>query len=217
MTAGRAARRVPVASAITPPTVWTFLMNSRTARFAVPALVALALTVTGCAAGSEPTAPSASASTASTFNEADVAFAQGMIPHHEQAVAMCDVLLAKDGTDPQVVALAEAITAAQQPEIDRLHAMLSDWGAAPGEGMEHSGHGSGMMSEADMAELHDASGADAGRLFLEQMIEHHEGAVAMAETEVAEGVAPEAVEMAQQIIDAQRAEIDQMRDLLGDR
>lgn len=194
-------------------------MTNRIARFAVPALVGAALALTGCAAGTAPATPdaSASAATTATYNDADVTFAQGMIPHHEQAIAMSDVLLAKDDVDPRVVELAEAITAAQQPEIDRLHAMLEAWGADPGEGMEHGGHGSGMMSEADMDALEAASGADASRLFLEQMIEHHEGAVAMAETEVASGVATDAIEMAQAIIDAQRAEIDQMRELLADR
>jgi uncharacterized protein (DUF305 family) len=65
-----------------------------------------------------------------------------------------------------------------------------------------------------MAALADAEGEQAGRLFLQQMIAHHQGAVTMAETEVAHGADVEAIRLAQAIIDAQRAEIAEMNELL---
>ncbi|HEY1104545.1 MAG TPA: DUF305 domain-containing protein, partial [Agromyces sp.] len=146
-----------------------------------------------------------------------------MIPHHEQAVEMSDDLLAKDGVDPAVRELATQVMAAQQPEIDQLNEWLDAWGAGGDSmpGMDHGSgsgmdHGDGMMSEDDLAALADATGAEASRLFLEQMIVHHEGAVEMAESELADGEHSGATEMARTIVDTQTAEIATMRQLLGD-
>jgi uncharacterized protein (DUF305 family) len=134
---------------------------------------------------------------------------------------MADIVLEKDGIDPRVIALAEQIKAAQQPEIERLNAMLDSWGQEPSEGGDagHGGHGGadagGMMSEEDLAALEQAEGVEASRLFLEQMIVHHEGAVTMADEQLASGENPDALEMAQEIVDAQRAEIEAMREILA--
>jgi len=73
----------------------------------------------------------------------------------------------------------------------------------------------GMMSEDDMQALEDAQGAEAGTLFLEQMIVHHEGAIEMAQTEVEDGAHEGAVEMAGAIIDGQSSEIQTMEGLLA--
>ncbi|MBJ7466296.1 MAG: DUF305 domain-containing protein, partial [Mycolicibacterium sp.] len=167
-------------------------------------------------------------------------FAQGMIPHHEQAIEMSDMLLGKQGVDPAVVSLADKIKGAQAPEIETMQGWLQQWGvpAAPatsGAGMPgHNmpghdmsggggmgdmpgmgGGGHGMMSDADMAALQNAQGADAGRLFLEQMIEHHEGAIVMAQQEIDNGQFPAALDMARSIVSSQQAEIDEMQTLLA--
>lgn len=73
---------------------------------------------------------------------------------------------------------------------------------------------SGMMDEDEMNDLMAASGANWDRMFLEMMIEHHEGAVGMAQVEVDEGENWDAVAMAKKIISDQQAEITQMRQLL---
>ena len=65
-----------------------------------------------------------------------------------------------------------------------------------------------------MAALEAAEGAEAARLFLEQMITHHEGAIEMAKTEQSEGEFPEAVDMAKEIQTTQAEEIQTMQDLL---
>ncbi|WP_130176192.1 DUF305 domain-containing protein [Cryobacterium sp. SO1] len=191
-------------------------MRTTRLSLALGAALAVSLTLTGCAAGAADTsrAGSATASPAtSTANDADILFAQMMIPHHEQAVQMSENLLAKTGSTAEVRALATAITAAQQPEIDRFRSWLDAWGAD--EGMGGMDHGTdGMMSDDDMSMLDDASGADADRLFLEQMIVHHQGAIAMAQTEVTEGRHPDAVALAEQIASSQTAEITMMQDLL---
>jgi uncharacterized protein (DUF305 family) len=84
------------------------------------------------------------------------------------------------------------------------------------EGMDHgSGAGmSGMMSEEDMQALEDAQGTEASRLYLEQMTAHHEGAVEMARDQVEQGQNPQAVALAQDVIEAQEAEITEMEGLL---
>ncbi|WP_335622232.1 DUF305 domain-containing protein [Agromyces aureus] len=153
---------------------------------------------------------------AADFNDADVAFAMSMIVHHQQAIEMSDVLLEKDDVDPDVAELAQTIKDAQQPEIDAMTQWLDDWGQPMDPtGMDGMDHDEMMMSEDDMAALESATGEEASTLFLEQMIIHHEGAIDMAETQVTEGQNPDAITLAEKIIDDQTAEIQQMRDLLG--
>ncbi|MBD3752548.1 MAG: DUF305 domain-containing protein [Micrococcales bacterium] len=195
-------------------------MKNRPATSAAIALT-LALAVTGCASvtGSGPGASSArSSASASAFNATDVMFVQMMIPHHAQAIEMSDTLLAKDGVDADVRELAENIKAAQQPEIDTMEGWLTAWGAEmPGAGgMAGMGHDNGMMSDDDMSTLAAASGPDASRLFLEQMIVHHEGAIEMAQDELDSGSSPDVRELAEAIIIAQTAEIATMRTLLAE-
>lgn len=169
--------------------------------------------------GSSPAA--AEEGTSTEFNDADVMFAQMMIPHHEQAVSMSDMILKKDGIDPEVTELAEQIKAAQQPEIDTMTQWLTDWGRVRSEGdgeMEHEDGkdhgGDGMMTPAEMENLDYADAEEGQKLFLTGMIMHHEGAVAMAQTEKAEGSNPDAIELAEAVISAQQEEIVVMQDLL---
>ena len=77
----------------------------------------------------------------------------------------------------------------------------------PGAGM--------MMSEMDMSALEDASGTDAERVFLEEMIVHHEGAIQMSRTLLEAGSSPDARALAEEIIVDQTDEIALMRDLLS--
>ena len=184
-------------------------------------------------AASAPSAPSSAA----PHNDADVSFAQNMIPHHQQAIEMSDMILDKQGVDPAVVSLAGEIKNAQGPEIELMQRWLQDWGASatpapggadmpghdmpghqmPGAGMGDmpmGGGGHGMMSQADMTALQNAQGAEAGRLFLTQMIAHHRGAIVMAQQEIDGGQFSGAVEMARNIVSSQQAEIDTMQKLL---
>ena len=193
-------------------------MKFRTAATAALALSA-ALVLAGCSAGNDdgsmPGMDHGSSEQAADVNDADVMFASMMIVHHEQAIEMSDIVLAKEGVAPEVVGLAEEIKAAQGPEIEQLQGWLEDWGVDPEEQqMDGMDHGDGMMTEDDLAALESADGPEASRLFLEQMIVHHEGAVEMAQTQVDDGSNPDAVELAQTIIDAQTAEIQEMQDLL---
>ncbi|MCZ6937604.1 DUF305 domain-containing protein [Micrococcus luteus] len=150
-------------------------------------------------------------------NDADVMFAQMMIPHHQQAVEMSEMLLAKDDVPAEVAAFAQKVIDAQGPEIKRMNSMLTAWGQDPVdtdgmdgmEGMDHGGM-SGMMSEEDMTALDQAQGTEAARLYLEQMTAHHKGAVDMAK----DGQNPQAVQLAEQVIADQEAEITEMQQML---
>jgi len=168
--------------------------------------------MTGMNHGNSPmnSAPAASAS----FNAADVDFATGMIPHHTQAVSMVDVLAKKTGIDPAVTTLATKIKAEQGPEITTMKSWLTEWKvpASTGMGMDH---GMGMMTDADMSALDSASGVAAAKLFLTQMMQHHEGAVSMATTEVSQGKNADAVALAKNIIITQTTEIAAIRSLLA--
>lgn len=193
-------------------------MNIRTAATAALVLSA-ALVLAGCSTGTEddsmPGMDHGSSEQAADANDADVMFASMMIVHHEQAIEMSDIVLAKDDVDPEVAALAGDIKTAQGPEIEQLQGWLDDWGVNPDDQeMAPMDHGDGMMSEEDLAALEAAGGAEASQLFLEHMIVHHEGAVEMAQIQVDSGSNPGAVELAQTIIDAQTAEIQEMEDLL---
>ena len=204
-------------------------MWKRTTLIGACALATLAIT-TACSSSNEAEHPAghspASSATAApsttaaaeAHNDADVMFAQHMIPHHTQAIEMSDTLLAKQGIDPRVTELANQIKAAQGPEIQQMQGWLTQWGAPSIP--PTSGHGdmpgmSGIMSEQDMTALKDAKGVDATKLFLTQMIAHHEGAITMAQSEIKDGQYPPAVEMARAIVTTQQQEIDTMKGLLA--
>ncbi|WP_216695901.1 DUF305 domain-containing protein [Dietzia psychralcaliphila] len=171
----------------------------------------------------ETTASSGSSTTeqaeeSAQHSEADVMFAQMMIPHHEQAIEMSDIILSKDDVPADVTSLAEEIKAAQGPEIAQLTDWLEQWGEpTQPEGMDMDMGGDhdmaqmeGMLSDEELQQLSDAPGPEAAELFLNQMIAHHEGAVAMAEDQVENGTYPPAVDLAQTIIDTMRQLLDPM-------
>jgi len=206
---------------------------TKTRMTAVPAAaLAMALTLTACAGEPDdgtptpedtPTAQSgASPETgdATAHNDADTRFAQMMIVHHEGAIEMAE-LAVRNATTEEVRALGERIAEAQGPEIELMSGWLDAWGEAqPDEadmtGMGHEGMDmEGMDQEAVMAELTGLDGADLDRRFLELMIEHHKGAIVMAETERADGENVEATALARRIIDDQTAEIAEMTNLLN--
>ncbi len=179
----------------------------------------------GTTATAPPSSSASSPQVAQAHNQADITFAQGMIPHHAQAVAMSE-MAAQRAESPQVKDLAARIQAAQQPEIDQLTGFLRAWNApvpdanSPMAGMGQMEHGAsgpmpGMMSGDQMQGLGQASGNTFDRMFLQMMIAHHQGAVTMAGTELKDGQNPDARQLAQRIIDAQQREITEMQSLLG--
>jgi uncharacterized protein (DUF305 family) len=157
------------------------------------------------------------------YTEADVAFVQGMISHHAQALVMTDLVADRTGRDdlPQ---LAERMDVSQRDEITQMEQWLEDRGEdVPDASAEHH-HGDGelmpgMLTDDDLARLEAASGRDFDELFLLYMIRHHEGALVM----VAEllsgdegGQASDVFQLAQHIDSDQSIEIARMKSLLAE-
>ena len=182
-------------------------------------IVALTLAVAGC--GSNDT--TGSSAPTGGHNSQDVTFATDMIPHHLQAVQMAEMAQTQ-ASSAAVKTLANQIQAAQGPEIDTMSGWLKSWGEdVPDEsmggmdGMDSGGSDSmpGMMSDQVMSDLGAATGDTFDQMWLESMIAHHEGAVQMADTEIADGKDPDAVALAKSIKAAQTAEIATMKELLA--
>lgn len=207
-------------------------------RLAVLALsTGLVLTLAACGSndmGAGATAPGASTSSsaatsangiATAHNEADVMFIKEMTPHHAGALQMAEMATER-ASDPQVKDLATTIAAAQGPEKELMADMAAAWDVpAPGADMSGGGHdaqggaampsaGMGADMADEMAALEAASGAAFDREFLTRMVAHHQGALPMAQAEVADGMNPQAKQLAQEIIDSQTAEIKTMQELL---
>jgi uncharacterized protein (DUF305 family) len=163
--------------------------------------------------GSTPASSSPAASTA-VFNDTDVSFAMPMVDHHKQAITMAQTMLDKTGVDPRITALAQQIKAAQAPEITMMNAWVTARGATTDDmpGMDMSG---GSMTDADMAALEAANGPAADKLFLQQMIQHHQGAIDMGNIELKAGQNPDALALATKIIADQTKQIKDMQHVLA--
>ena len=193
-----------------------------TTRRVAAVLAAAALTLSAC--GDDTAEPASSIPESEPFNQADVDFATDMILHHSQALTMVDIAAPREDLSPQLAALLEEIRTAQTQEAEQMTDWLEEWGQpVPNNprshgGMEHGEEGDaempGMMSEDQMAELEDTSGDAFEQRWLQMMIEHHEGAIEMAETEASDGEFPDTVDLAEDIASAQAAEIDRMEKLL---
>ncbi|WP_296606652.1 DUF305 domain-containing protein [Nocardioides sp.] len=204
-------------------------MRHRLPNAAAAAVLTLVLATAGC--GSDD-ARSGSGLSATEHNDADVAFATDMIQHHAQALSMVDLTMGRP-LDPEVQRLAEDIRAAQGPEIETMSDWLNEWGEEVPPTMRdhsHAGHDMegmgesmegmddtempGMMSAEEMTALEEASDAEFQSMWLEMMVEHHEGAVEMAEEQQDDGRYRPAVDLAASITEAQQAEIDAMESML---
>jgi uncharacterized protein (DUF305 family) len=175
--------------------------------------LAAAFVLAACNQGGQDQDPG-TASAEAAPNDADVTFTQNMIPHHQQAIDMAK--LVDSHTDrPELRKLADSVESSQGQEITQLRGWLSSWGKpeTPPEG--HGGHAAtempGMMSEADMSRLMEATGGEFDLMLVEMMADHHQGAIDMANTELKEGSLAEVKQLAQQVIDTQQAEIEQLQ------
>lgn len=203
----------------------------RSARILGTLTLGLALALTAC--GNDEPANDASTQVSDTdHNDADVAFATDMIQHHAQALSMVDLTVDRT-LDPEVQQLADDIREAQGPEIETMSDWLQEWNEEiPDTMRDHSNAGHdmegmgdsmdgldsdmpGMMSGDDFDELENAPDSDFQTMWLEMMIEHHEGAVEMAQDQQNDGQYKPAVDLAGNVVDSQTGEIDTMKSLLG--
>ena len=154
-----------------------------------------------------------------THTSADVAFMQGMIGHHAQALEMTELLRTRS-TSEQMKLLAMRIDVSQTDEIRFMQAWLRERGEeVPGPHAHHmpGGHMPGMLTAEQMARLAAARGEAFDRLFLEYMIQHPEGALVMVrELFAADGAGQEAGinAFASDVVADQQMEIDRMAGML---
>ena len=156
----------------------------------------------------------------STTTKIDQHFIEQMIPHHEGAIDMAK--LAKERSrNSKVLSLADAIIKSQSQEIIQMQDWYKTWygvnvpvdtniGMGMGRGMMQGGMMGGKTS--DITSLKNANNFD--ETFLEEMIPHHQMAVMMAQMLLSGTNRSEMKQLGQNIITAQKQEIDQMRSWL---
>lgn len=192
-------------------------------------LMALLLALTGCG-GEEVTEKEAP--NGDVYNTADVAFAQDMIQHHAQALVMVDLLQGRQ-VSAGLTTLSEGILSSQTAEIETMTTWLIEWDEqVPATLRDHvnAGHGEddhtqhdeegdtgqgmpGMLDSEELAELEATQGGAFERAWAAAMIEHHEGAIEMAEEQQQDGLFEPAVALAREIEKAQAAEIEALEGL----
>lgn len=185
-----------------------------TATRVVAALAAIAAAAVLGSCGGSP-----SGQQHANHNAADVTFAQNMIPHHQQAVDMAAMVPTRT-VNPDMLVIAKDISMDQQAEIRGLLGLLGQWGepVAP-DNMGPADHGGmamqGMVDPATLEHLKSLRGAQFDALWMRSMVSHHQGAITMAQDEIAHGESHDAIEMAKRIVTAQQREIAYMNHLLS--
>lgn len=193
---------------------------------AVVAALAIAVTVTSCTEAAQTSDshtdhehPTSSAEGEAPHNADDISFATNMIPHHQQAVDLTELVPTRTD-NAALIDLASRIAEEQTPEIQTMQAMLVSWGQDVDAPADHSGHAGmegmqGMVDTETMTRLESLNGAEFDTLWLESMIAHHQGAIEMAKAEIAHGESGDAKTLAEHIVSAQQAEITEMNEMLG--
>ena len=156
-----------------------------------------------------------------SWNKADQKFVQEMIPHHEQAAVMSE-MVSNVEVSGETAALATEIISAQASEIELMKSFLSEWGVEfDPDSDPHAGHmmsgdeSHGMMTDEELAELENSTGSNFEKMWLTMMLAHHKGAIKMAETVIADGKDARVKTLAEAIISEQKKEIDLIDSLLA--
>ena len=203
-------------------------MTSTSLRHRISGLIAIALlgvSVVSCSGQDSDTtdtpqtdkdgvAVTAGANQPAEVNGVDLHFLAMMTPHHQQAVDMSEIILATQGTSAATADLADRIKVGQEEEIDTMVDWAEQWDQH--DLMEqHSQHiANGMITPEQLDQLKTLEGEEADTLFLQLMHSHHAGAVAMTQDQIDNGGYQPLVDLAQQMIDVQTAEMREMEQLL---
>ena len=156
---------------------------------------------------------------AAAHNAVDVAFVRNMLPHHQQGVLLAAMVPAHT-LNPDLRVIAAHIAADQQAEIQTLNLLLAQWdeSAAPDHrgGAGHDGMAmTGIVDQHTIDRLQSLDGAAFDTLWAKSMISHHQGAVTMAQDEIAHGQSIDAIRAATLIVEAQQREIATMTHLIS--
>ncbi|MCU1394619.1 MAG: putative rane protein [Ilumatobacteraceae bacterium] len=157
-------------------------------------------------------------------NAVDVGFLQDMRTHHEQAVEMSLMFIAKTGTNQTIALIAQEIAFGQAVESGKMIQLLRDYGKPeaaddtkdvmvwmheplPPDRMI------GLATQADLDRLANAKGADADALYLKLMITHHEGGIHMSQYAAAHAATTEVKKLATSMVSGEQEEIVEMQNL----
>ena len=150
-----------------------------------------------------------------THNEVDVHFLGMMVPHHQQAIDMSDVLLESNVDDEQVRDLAQRIKDGQERENEQMRAWTDEWGIQDDMEMHSTHIANGMFQPEELEEFATLEGDELRTTFLEMMHYHHEHVILMTQDEIDNGSYAPLREMAQEMVDVQTAEMKEMEELLA--
>lgn len=184
---------------------------TRLLRYAVPlTLVLFTVFLAGCGGGDETAVePAGGQSPAVPF---DRAFIDGMVPHHESAIEMANAAKAAGLTQPELIKIADDIVVTQQKEIDEMKAWREEWFGS--SEIDPTGADTLGLSEEEMGMQHDSSAIesadDVDATFATMMIDHHNGAIAMARLGLDRAQHEEVRQLAKEIVAAQEREIEIM-------
>jgi uncharacterized protein (DUF305 family) len=194
---------------------------------AAAAAAVLGLTLAGCGLNQPPPIRAETANTSprpgagqivedGVHNAQDVAFANAMIVHHRQALALAKLATGRTDT-AKVLAIAQRIEGEQTPELEEMGRWLVEWGTPAPTGTPSTIGGQavpGMIPAADVTALAARKGADFDKAFLTLMTTHHRGGVQIAQDEVRTGADERARGLAEDINAALGEEIRQIQALL---
>ncbi|MDT5336152.1 MAG: hypothetical protein QOD90_1657 [Mycobacterium sp.] len=175
------------------------------------------------ACGSAEAPPKASSSTTDEpaitgepagFNAGDISFAYNVISHHGQSVELA-ALVPDRSSNSDLIALASTVSSAQGPERELMRVLLVQWNENPNDDSQQGNAVAGMVDDATVARLQSSRGQEFDTLWLQSMIGHGQGAVAIAEGEIASGTNVDAIATARRMVDSQQAQIGQMQQMLG--
>lgn len=202
------------------------MLVMKKALLALTALIALTVILAGCAEVSDDRTGNSgkpveedsniseldySALSESSIAGVDVVFVDMMIPHHEQALVLADLAFKYAEKNSEVLRLAEEIRSVQGVEVDMMRSWYINSDIAP-RFQDHS-EMAGMLSDEQLEALGNLRGKEFDIAWLEGMIEHHEGAIDMADM-VKFSKTSAVIEFAEHLIILQQREIDEMRSLL---
>lgn len=132
---------------------------------------------------------------------------EGMIPHHQEAIDTSKEVVARGGSTPEIKKLAEGIILAQEKEINMMKGWYQSW------------YGKAYVADPNaytpmMRDLSNLQGAALDKVYLEDMVMHHMGAIMMAQSVQPYIEHKEVKELSKAIIDSQSREIKEMQAFL---